>query len=797
MRSKRLLILAGTAMAMLWSLPKLPSFAADPAPARDDDAASTAPAPSKAKSTARPARTVGDYYPGLPSRQQQRKEQVERIRTYMQDRYQRGRAAQNKEEQTPRENIVERAGQRYRGLHAATEKGKDANAPAEKASPSNPSDARRTDPRRAASTAAKRLPSKEKQIEAEVVEVQDWKEYYQELKEVDSKTSTASKQQETNGSAVPGHSQGPAHAISATVPLKASESAPKTNSVAQTPSATLPSTPVSADCSTCKPSGPMPVGGSLANQAPPKQGLFSRRRPAVVKTTTPPLAPRDAGQRVTPSASPSIAQSVKPARTPNSVAKPPQLAETAVAHPPKSVPPAASIPAMSVSQKSAAPSASKTADETVAPHSATPSTVAQAAPVKPPLAANAGASQAVRRSADPFGDSSVASPVPAVAAKPIQAKVAVAKESTPKQEPVGLRFAASAHEGFLVDVQDRGSVGVSPPPPVALGTPKPVVDEPVSASKSNQAAKPATEVKATEPTNVAKTEEKELPQTPALVTRPVAPTAAPHDPPPLAPVATTVANKPVSVPNVEPSKPVTTDPLSPVEPVAPPVPPASLASVKPSTDAESKGDKVSVDAGIVAAPLTTPSSGMAPTPSAPASVAIPERSPLLVERANAHVHRNAGAPEGVPSPHHSVAPTIAPAAIYVDGAEDPLRSDVVSAVEPRPIPFNAPLANRCTQIMLHGLIDADRWQAIRTLQSMQGWSSAVGVAEGLRNVALTDYNTELRREAVRMLGMVPRDRRLVINTLQLSAQYDSESSIRSLAQYILSQADMRNGAAMR
>ncbi|MGL4463365.1 MAG: hypothetical protein ACRC1K_14545 [Planctomycetia bacterium] len=109
-------------------------------------------------------------------------------------------------------------------------------------------------------------------------------------------------------------------------------------------------------------------------------------------------------------------------------------------------------------------------------------------------------------------------------------------------------------------------------------------------------------------------------------------------------------------------------------------------------------------------------------------------------------------------------------------------------VEPKSlalVPFDPEVFGRCLEVLHHGRIESDRWQAVNRIQQTAEWQVGGGVAQALRAVALNDYNTGLRWTAVQMLGSMKRDFPIVADTLRLSAQFDSDPSIRKTATDLL------------
>lgn len=111
--------------------------------------------------------------------------------------------------------------------------------------------------------------------------------------------------------------------------------------------------------------------------------------------------------------------------------------------------------------------------------------------------------------------------------------------------------------------------------------------------------------------------------------------------------------------------------------------------------------------------------------------------------------------------------------------------------------YDPGLAVHCVQILTRSTVDSDRWKAMQSLSTMRDWQATPHVAEGLRAVAMSDYNTYLRLHAVQMLGTLRSDPQVVAETLKVSAQFDSDPTIRATAAKLLDRMDTTQMATRR
>lgn len=120
-------------------------------------------------------------------------------------------------------------------------------------------------------------------------------------------------------------------------------------------------------------------------------------------------------------------------------------------------------------------------------------------------------------------------------------------------------------------------------------------------------------------------------------------------------------------------------------------------------------------------------------------------------------------------------------------------SALATAMTGMPAPFNNAVADECCRILLAGKIEVDREKALATLAAMDSWERHPLSANALIRVALTDYNTQMRRTAVEMLSSMNTVRGSVVETLKLSAKFDADAEIRATAAAAVSQYMQRRG----
>ena len=87
----------------------------------------------------------------------------------------------------------------------------------------------------------------------------------------------------------------------------------------------------------------------------------------------------------------------------------------------------------------------------------------------------------------------------------------------------------------------------------------------------------------------------------------------------------------------------------------------------------------------------------------------------------------------------------------------------------------------CLKTLSGSPIESDRKAALAELGKMTAWKQMKTAYMILRRVALTEYNTKMRADAVKLLGESMMEHALAADTLKLSAQYDSDRAIRATA----------------
>lgn len=98
---------------------------------------------------------------------------------------------------------------------------------------------------------------------------------------------------------------------------------------------------------------------------------------------------------------------------------------------------------------------------------------------------------------------------------------------------------------------------------------------------------------------------------------------------------------------------------------------------------------------------------------------------------------------------------------------------------------DAAIAQKHLETLRKGGNDQERQKALSAIGQMSHWEDIKGIGPMIRNIAMTDYNTQLRLQAVRMLGQMTRERRMVVEALHISAEYDSDVTIRSTSTRLL------------
>ena len=87
----------------------------------------------------------------------------------------------------------------------------------------------------------------------------------------------------------------------------------------------------------------------------------------------------------------------------------------------------------------------------------------------------------------------------------------------------------------------------------------------------------------------------------------------------------------------------------------------------------------------------------------------------------------------------------------------------------------------CLKTLSGSPIESDRKAALAELSRNRAWTKMKSAYMILRRVALTEYNTKMRTDAVKLLGEARMEHALAADTLKLSAMYDSDEAIRTAA----------------
>jgi hypothetical protein len=87
----------------------------------------------------------------------------------------------------------------------------------------------------------------------------------------------------------------------------------------------------------------------------------------------------------------------------------------------------------------------------------------------------------------------------------------------------------------------------------------------------------------------------------------------------------------------------------------------------------------------------------------------------------------------------------------------------------------------CLKTLSGSPIESDRKAALAEMSRNSAWTKMKSAYMILRRVALTEYNTKMRADAVKLLGEARMEHAMAADTLKLSAMYDSDASIRTAA----------------
>jgi len=199
--------------------------------------------------------------------------------------------------------------------------------------------------------------------------------------------------------------------------------------------------------------------------------------------------------------------------------------------------------------------------------------------------------------------------------------------------------------------------------------------------------------------------------------------------------------------------------------------PAFLKTLKPASTQQptwaSKADETPV-AKSKSAPISSLETIPADPPKTAASGSKNEVMPLLPFDSNASKSAAVTAPtplveQAAMKPANAMtAPNVVPAA-YLPAVDDHMK------------------CLECLKALSGSAIEADRKAALADLAKLQAWKQMKTAYMILRRVVLTEYNTKMRSDAVALLGQAMMEHALVADTLKLSAQYDSDAAIRSMA----------------
>lgn len=150
-------------------------------------------------------------------------------------------------------------------------------------------------------------------------------------------------------------------------------------------------------------------------------------------------------------------------------------------------------------------------------------------------------------------------------------------------------------------------------------------------------------------------------------------------------------------------------------------------------------------------------------------------------------------PDPLPPTTMKAAPAIAPKS---DAVVDPAMMKPVvepavmkpSALAPvvLPVAYTPPVEDyekcvACLKTLSGSPIESDRKAALAEMSRNSAWTKMKSAYMILRRVALTEYNTKMRADAVKLLGEAKMEHAMAADTLKLSAMYDSDASIRTAA----------------
>lgn len=240
------------------------------------------------------------------------------------------------------------------------------------------------------------------------------------------------------------------------------------------------------------------------------------------------------------------------------------------------------------------------------------------------------------------------------------------------------------------------------------------------------------------------------------------------------------------------------DPVAATTPTQIPV-----APIRPTMAANQS--KSAVPAPVLAPSASSPASNTAPIPS------LPDPTPTEVKNAQPQENLLAkastptqvtvrkpvmeSAPPKLPAPSSgpqfpSTTPASKTTASVLEGGNKPKSPSTVPlqplAAAPQYLkPHDPVMLQHNLDTLRRGGSEIERQKALKSVAQMSDWQDAAGVGAVLRNIAMTDYNTHMRLSAVQMLGSMKNDRRMVMEALHISAEYDSDLTIRRTATQLL------------
>lgn len=241
----------------------------------------------------------------------------------------------------------------------------------------------------------------------------------------------------------------------------------------------------------------------------------------------------------------------------------------------------------------------------------------------------------------------------------------------------------------------------------------------------------------------------------------------------------TEAHPPVFAQNQLPTRPKLREPFG-VQMVPAPEPPAPVAVAMPERATSNGVPVVNVGqpkhpggsiAGALGNVLSRPDKGWSPAPSLSVVPATPAKSQESKSVASGVVSPKPIAPNPVVAPRVATLRTPAP------------RRVLKPLLNPIPVqqPYNPLVVEQCIAMLRHSRVEEDREKAMQMLASTSDWQWHPLAIPTIRQVVLNDYNTRMRLAGVQMLGAVRMESPVVAEALRISAQFDSEPTIRLVA----------------